>query len=99
MSELLNQFKFCDFIHPQLRKMINCFYIFPDASGNNMIFVTKDDKVFGLGQNESGLCGLGHELVVNDPQMIQELSYKNIQQFYNGFDFALAQTKDNKVQS
>ena len=59
-----------------------------------------DDKVFGFGSNFSGCCGLGHNSVVKEPQIIPELCHKNIQQFYSALhitDFMLAKSFDNNL--
>ena len=60
-----------------------------------MLFITSDDKVFGFGSNCFGCCGLGHNSVVYEPQIIPELCHKNIKQFFIGYDFILAQNFDN----
>ena len=62
-----------------------------------LLFITSDDKVFGFGSNCFGCCGLGHNSVVNEPQIIPELCHKNIKQFFIGWSFILALTSDNKV--
>jgi alpha-tubulin suppressor-like RCC1 family protein len=54
------------------------------------LFITSDDKVYGFGQNSFGCCGLGHNSVVNEPQVIPELCHKNIKQFLIVCDFYLA---------
>ena len=51
-----------------------------------------DDNVYGFGSNQLGVCGLGHNKNVKDPQIIPELCDKNIQQFYNGLGFAFGLT-------
>ena len=61
------------------------------------MFITSDDKVFGFGSNCFGCCGLGHNSVVNEPQIIPELCHKNIKQFFIGMFFILAISDDNKV--
>ena len=56
-----------------------------------------DDKVYGFGTNQWGVCGLGHNKNVKDQQIIPELCDKNIQQFYNGLGFVLGLTSDNEL--
>ncbi|CAG2171931.1 unnamed protein product [Oppiella nova] len=51
--------------------------------------------VYGLGSNYYGSLGLGHNLYVNEIQVIDRLCHKNITQFFNGRDFVLALTQHN----
>src|ERR1700759_4818279 len=86
----LDHFKICLKIEPKLKKIVKAFHVFNDEKGLNVLFITSDDKVYGLGQNSSGCCGLGHNSVVNEPQVIPELCHKNIKQFFIGWNFVLA---------
>ena len=61
------------------------------------MFITSDDKVFGFGSNTFGCCGLGHNSVVNEPQVITELCNKNIKQFFIGWYFILALSSDHQL--
>src|SRR6202012_1297762 len=65
--------------------------------GLNVLFITRDDNVYGFGQNSFGCCGLGHNNVVNEPQVIPELCHKNIKQFFIGYSFVLALNNDGQV--
>ena len=65
------------------------------SKGYNVLFVTINDKVFGFGSNDCGVCGFGHQMVVNEPKIIEELCDKSVLQFYNGCSFAFALTSDN----
>ncbi|CAG2174579.1 unnamed protein product [Oppiella nova] len=51
--------------------------------------------VYGLGSNCWGSLGLGHNLYINEIQVIDRLCHKNITQFFNGCDFVLALTQHN----
>ena len=93
----MNKFEICDELNNKLRKVIKSFYVFDDRKGYNVLFVTIDDIVFGFGSNDCGVCGLGHEMVVNESQVVNELCHKGVQHFYNGRSFALAFTSDNKI--
>ena len=86
-----------DFEVSEVKKEIKAFHIFDDQKGYNVLFITSDDKVFGFGSNCFGCCGLGHNSVVNEPQIIPELCHKNIKQFFIGYDFVLAQSFDNHL--
>jgi len=76
------------------------FYVFNDYyNEKNVLFVTNDDLVFGLGVNIKGCLGLGHNSAVHSPQLIPQLCHKSVQQFINAFDFVLAFTQDNQIYS
>ena len=93
----MNKFDIFDELNNNLKKVIKSFYVFSDEKGYNVLFVTIDDLVFGFGSNDCGVCGLGHEMVVNEPQVVDELCHKGVKQFYNGYQFALALTNDNNI--
>ena len=97
MSELIYNFEIFDVISNDIKKVIKRFYVFDNEKGNNVLFVTLNDKVFGFGSNYCGVCGFGHQMVVKEPKIIEELCDKSVIQFYNGFTFALALTSDNKL--
>ncbi|CAG2100760.1 unnamed protein product [Medioppia subpectinata] len=75
---------------------IQLFHVFDDKRGYNVLFVTNNDCVYGLGSNGGGSLGFGHNLPVRSQQLIPKLCDKNIQQFITGVDFVLAIT-DNKM--
>ena len=97
MSELLNSFSIFEKISEKIKNEIKLFHVFDDIKGQNVLFITSDDKVFGFGSNCFGCCGLGHNSVVNEPQIIPELCHKNIQQFFIGFSFILGLNSDKQV--
>ena len=84
-------------VEEELKDSIKAFHVFDDEKGYNVLFITSDDKVFGFGSNCFGCCGLGHNSVVNEPQIIPELCHKNIQQFSIGKTFILAINSDKQV--
>ena len=97
MSELLNRFDICSKISEKFKRKIKTFIVFYDGDEDNILFITSDDKVFSFGYNQFGCCGLGHNCVVNEPQIIPQLCHKNIQQFFIGGDFILCLTFDKRV--
>ena len=97
MSELINNFEIFDVISNDIKKVIKRFYVFDDEKGYNVLFVTLNDKVFGFGSNQRGVCGFGHQMVVKEPKIIDELCDKSVIQFYNGGRFAFALNSDNKL--
>ncbi len=86
----LDHFEICSKIEPKLKKVVKAFHVFDDYKGLNVLFITSDDNVYGLGRNSFGCCGLGHNSVVNEPQVIPELCHKSVNQFFIGSSFVLA---------
>ena len=97
MSELLNNFSIFEKISEEIKNEIKLFHVFDDIDGQNVLFITSDDKVFGFGSNRFGCCGLGHNRVVNKPQGILELCQKNIQEFFIGGTFILGLNSDKQL--
>ncbi|XP_054154012.1 E3 ubiquitin-protein ligase HERC2-like, partial [Oppia nitens] len=62
-------------------------------------FVTIDDRVYTLGDNKCGILGLGHNIDINEPEVIPELFEKNVQKFIIGYDFVLCITSDQQIYS
>ena len=87
MTSILNNFE----IPRNIKINIKSFYVLYE----NLIIITKDDKVYGLGDNALYL-GLGH----NDAEEcteIKELSKQKIKEIFIGGGFVLALTKDNQI--
>ena len=93
----LDQFNICSKIDPKLKKFVKAFHVFYDYKGLNVLFITSDDKVYGFGQNTFGCCGLGHNNIVDKPEVIPELCNNNIKQFFIGYTFVLALNSDGKL--
>ena len=60
---------------------IKLFHVFDDERGLNVLFVTNNDCVYGLGSNYWGSLGLGHNSAVNSPQIIRQLCHQNIKHY------------------
>ena len=97
MSELLNRFSIFSKVSEKIKFVIKIFHVFNNWKNESVIFITSDDIVFGFGSNDFGCCGLGHNSVVNEPQIIPELCHKNIQQFFIGKSLILGLTCDKQV--
>ena len=97
MSTVINNYKICEQIPQHLKQEIKYFYVFNDWDGHNILFVTFDDMVYGLGSNSEGRLGLGHNTLIDTPQRVPQLCHQNIHQFFSGFDFVLAVNTDNNV--
>ncbi|CAG2163403.1 unnamed protein product, partial [Oppiella nova] len=63
----------------------------------NILFVTNNDTLYGMGGNNKGCLGFGHNTEVKTPQIIPQLCNQRIQRFINGYDFVLAINDMNHV--
>ena len=100
MVDILSRFKIGSQIDEQLRRRIAIFYVFDDSQyGKNILLVTSDDKLYAMGNNAFGVCGVGHNLSVNTPNEVPELMGKGIIKFCHGSRFVLALTNDHKIYS
>ena len=97
MSSVTDQCNLLNEVDDDLKETIKLFFVFSYGQNRNILFVTNDDQVFGLGDNEFGVCGVGHNRPVEEQQMILELCEQNVKEFFHGFNFALALTDDSKL--
>jgi alpha-tubulin suppressor-like RCC1 family protein len=82
-------------LKPQFVSNIQFFYIFGE-NGNEVIIVTKNDKVFAFGDNNYGCLGLGHNNAVKEPQIVNQLCDQQIIDISYGCGHVLALTKSGK---
>jgi alpha-tubulin suppressor-like RCC1 family protein len=75
---------------------MNSIY-FDFSKGYNVSIVTKDDKTYAFGNNGWGQLGLGHDEVVNDTQIVEELCDQQIIDFANGVNHCIARDSSGKV--
>ena len=61
--------------------------------------MTNDDKVYALGDNRCGKLGLGHNIRVESPEEVIELSGKRKQEFFVGCYFVLGHSSDGNLYS
>ncbi|CAG2104406.1 unnamed protein product [Medioppia subpectinata] len=98
MASVLEKYEICAKIPDIIKQEIKIFHVFDDTSGKNTVFVTTDDRVYGLGTNTDGVLGLGHNRPIHTPEEILGLSSHKIHHFYNGCDYVLAVNSDrNRV--
>ena len=81
MSLIINKFEICTNISDTMKQTIVLFHVFW-TQNRNIIFITNEDKVFGLGNNSDGCLALGHNKAIDSPHIIPELCHKKIQHFY-----------------
>lgn len=107
MSDIFSDLRICRKIPEVFEKSIKLFHVFHDINKyENILFVTHEDRVFSMGPNFLGICGVGgtryldrsiHRYIDtssyiadNSPQELIELKDKNIQEFIVGGNLALA---------
>ena len=95
----VNDFEICSKIPKKIKIYIRSFHVFIDSYtfDQNIIFVKENDKVYGLGVNNFGLLGLGHNNAVEYCTKIEELSNQKIKEVYIGCDLGLALNEDNHI--
>ena len=107
---LLEEFNIAEKIPKGLKNNIKLYHVFKDECNEevyeNVLFVTNDDKVYGLGYNGSGRLGLiqtEQQKIpperVERPEEVVELSGKGIEQFFVSTKFALGLSSDGNLYS
>ena len=80
----------------KLRKAIRLLCVFGCGAGE-VIFATKDDKVYGFGRNRFGGLGLGTvDEHIDSPALNQTLSDKQLSNIYCGFEHWIALTSNGR---
>lgn len=81
---------------PELKQSIGLVAIF-GLKGTELIYVTKEDKVYGFGSNKSGCLGLGSNKPQLDvPRLNPTLSGKRLVNIFCGLDHCIGLTVDGK---
>jgi RCC1 and BTB domain-containing protein len=91
-SKYISLYPVLDNLKPDFTSNIKFFCVF-GKDGNEVIIVTKDDKTYAFGSNYSGCLGLGHEKIVQEPTIVNELCGKQIVKIAYGYDHVIALTK------
>ena len=95
-NSLCNRFPISSKIDESVRHDIKLIHVF--SNNENVLFVTTDDRVFGFGNNKSGVLGLGHNECVEQTSEVTELRDKKLKEFFtDGEDFVVAISEDNRV--
>ncbi len=79
MSKIMEKFDVLNELNDEFKQRVKILYIFENyewhsklvLKGYNVLIVTKDDKTYAFGENSLGLLGFGHNLVVNEIQMVR----------------------------
>ena len=84
----MDDFKFVEifkFVDDDLKSSIKSYYVFKTYSELNVLFITKNNEVFGFGENKYGVCGQGDDQSIEKPHPLRDLKNKNVKEFFNGF--------------
>jgi alpha-tubulin suppressor-like RCC1 family protein len=104
MSQIMEKFDVLNELNDEFKQRVKILYIFQDydyildrLKGNNVLIVTKDDKTYAFGRNYSGQLGFGHDKVVNEIQIVEELCDQQIIDFAIGKFHCIARNSSGKV--
>ncbi|CAG2161697.1 unnamed protein product [Oppiella nova] len=82
--------------NPSLKNSIRLLCVF-GIKGSEVIFATKEDKVYGFGNNRYGLLGVGVNGKVSDPMVNHTLTGKRLTDLSYGYSFCMALTREGQV--
>ncbi len=71
----MEKFDVLNKLNDEFKQRVKILYVFENyyPKGNNVFIVTKDDKTYAFGKNSWGKLGFGHNRVVNEIQIVEEL--------------------------
>ncbi len=107
MSQIMEKFDVLNELNDEFKQRVKILYVLEDyewiqnierhvLNGYNVLIVTKDDKTYAFGINDYGLLGFGHNRVVNEIQIVEELCDQQIIDFANGFCHCIARNSSGK---
>jgi alpha-tubulin suppressor-like RCC1 family protein len=103
MSQIVEKFDVLNKLNDEFKQRVKILYVFEDFDyyghfkGYNILIVTKDDKTYAFGINSNNRLGFGHNEVVNEIQIVEELCDQQIIDFANGFFHCIARNSSGKV--
>jgi alpha-tubulin suppressor-like RCC1 family protein len=103
MSQIMEKFHVLNKLNFEFKQRVKILYFFENCDedfvvkGYNVLIVTKDDKTYAFGNNGCGILGFGHDKVVNEIQIVEELCDKQIIDFANGHFHCIARNSSGKV--
>ena len=83
-SQTLREFRISNTLPEILESKVKFYHQINGYNSYNYsaIFVMNDNKVYGIGYNEGGILGLGHNRKVEEFTLIEELCDQNIEEFF-----------------
>jgi alpha-tubulin suppressor-like RCC1 family protein len=108
MSQIIEKFGVLNKFKPEFKERVKILYVFEncvwnetikkwDLKGYNVLIVTKDDKTYAFGVNSYSKLGFGHNRVVNELQIVEQLYDQQIIDFANGVYHCIARNSSGKV--
>jgi hypothetical protein len=98
MSQIIEKFDVLNELDEEFKQRVKILYVFEDRlKGCNVLIVTKDDKTYAFGNNTENQLGFGHNRVVNEKQIAEELCDQQIIDFANGLHHCIARNSSGKV--
>jgi hypothetical protein len=100
MSQIMEKFDVLNKLNDEFKQRVKILYVFEEwIKEYNVLIVTKDDKTFAFGINSHNQLGFGHNRVVNEIQIVEELCDQQIFDFANGRYHCIARNSSGKVYS
>jgi RCC1 and BTB domain-containing protein len=103
MSQIIEKFDVLNKLNDEFKERVKILYVFENyeniffQKGYNVFIVTKDDKTYSFGENSDNQLGFGHNRVVNEIQIVEELCGQQIIDFANGSEHCIARNSSGKV--
>jgi alpha-tubulin suppressor-like RCC1 family protein len=108
MSHIIENFEILSRLNDVFKQRIKILFVFENydyipskadwvLEGYNVIMVTDDNKTYAFGNNTHNQLGFGHNRVVNEIQIVEELCDQQIIDFANGFCHCIARNSNGKV--
>jgi alpha-tubulin suppressor-like RCC1 family protein len=97
----MQKFDVLNELNDEFKQRVKILYVFENygyfPKGYNVLIVTKDDKTYAFGINTYNQLGFGHNRVVNEIQIVEELCDQQIIDFANGLFHCIARNSSGKV--
>jgi RCC1 and BTB domain-containing protein len=100
MSQIIEKFDLLSELNDEFKQRVKILYVFEDYDYNdkyNVLIVTKDDETYAFGTNAFNQLGFGHNRVVNEIQIVEQLCDQQIIDFANGLYHCIARNSSGKV--
>jgi tRNA A-37 threonylcarbamoyl transferase component Bud32 len=103
MSQIMEKFDVLKKLNHEFKQRVKILYVFENyyygfvLNRYNVLIVTKDDKTYAFGENSNNQLGFGHDKVVNEIQIVEELCDQQIIDFANGEFHYIARNSSGKV--
>jgi hypothetical protein len=103
MLQIMEKFNVLNKLNDEFKQKVKILYVFENydyfenLKGYNVLTVTKDDKTYAFGNNSEGQLGFGHNQVVNEIQIVEQLCDQQIIDFAIGTKHCFARNSSGKV--